>query len=79
MVRMTIRLTDDQLQQLRERAVEQGISVSGLVRQGVDLVLRIGITRERAKAAVGFIEDAPDLSVNHDKYLAEVYAERPSD
>ncbi|MCL5103332.1 MAG: ribbon-helix-helix domain-containing protein [Armatimonadetes bacterium] len=83
MVRAIVQLTESQAKELRERAREQGISVSELVRRGVDLVLRTGITnaevRKRAKAAVGFIKDVPDLSVNHDKYLAEVNAERQSE
>lgn len=79
MIRTIVQLTEPQSKMLRERAREQGISVSELVRQGVDLVLRTRISsadaRERAKASVGFISDAGDVSVNHDKYLAEAYAD----
>lgn len=82
MVRTIIQLTEVQSKALKERAREQGVSASELVRQGVDMVLgtRIGDAemRRRAKAAVGFISDVPDLSVNHDKYLAEAYAEPSS-
>lgn len=77
MVRTIIQLTDPQSKLLKERAKEQGISVSELVRQGVDLVLRTGVSnadvRARAKEAVGFISDAADLSVNHDKYLSKAF------
>jgi len=84
MVRRIIQLTEDQAQSLTERAKEQGTSVSELVRQGVDLILRTGITnnemRKRAIEAIGFIKDtdARDLSVNHDKYLAEAYGNESS-
>lgn len=77
MVRTIVQLTDVQSKALKERAREQGVSASELVRQGVDMVLgtRIGDAemRRRAMAAVGFIKDVPNLSVDHDKYLAEAY------
>lgn len=78
MVRTIIQLSEDQAKVLKERAKAQGVSVSELVRQGVDLVLGSRISdaemRRRAKAAVGFINDKPDLSINHDKYLSQAYA-----
>ncbi|MDO8682248.1 MAG: ribbon-helix-helix domain-containing protein [Armatimonadota bacterium] len=83
MVRTIIQLTEDQAKRLKERARKQRVSVSELVREGVDMVLKLGISdeelRRRAKEAVGFIRDVPDLSVNHDKYLAEAYAEKASE
>ena len=75
MVRKMIQLTEAQAKGLEERAKREGISVADLVRRSVDETLsRPFITdemRERAKKAVGFIHDVPDLSVNHDKYYAE--------
>jgi len=77
MVRTIIQLTDAQAKMLRERARDQRVSMSELVRKGVDLVLRSGVTNEemrrRAKEAVGFIKDDPGLSENHDRRLAEAY------
>lgn len=77
MVRTIVQLTEEQAVMLREQAKSQHVSVSELVRQGVDLVLRSGITnenaRQRARAAVGFVSDAPNLSVDHDKMLMDVY------
>ncbi len=77
MVRTIVQLTEEQSRKLKERAKKQGISVSELVRQGVDRVLAIPLpseeARRRAREAVGFIHDVPDLAVNHDKYLAEAY------
>jgi len=75
MVRLTIRLTELQSKMLREMARDQGVSMSELVRRGVDMALSHGIaneeTRRRAKESVGFIKDNPDVSVNHDCCLAE--------
>ena len=82
MVRTIVQLTDAQSKALRERAREQGVSASELVRQGVDMVLRSRIgdaeVRRRAKEAGGFIGDVPDLSVHHDTYLANAYADENS-
>ena len=79
MVRTIIQLTEDQAKTLRERAREQGVSVSELVRRGVDVVIKSGVSdaemRRRAREAVGFIKDEPDLSQNHHKYLTEAYEE----
>ena len=82
MVRTIIQLTEAQSEALKERAKEQGVSVSELARRGIDLVLRTKAgsadARRRAQEAVGFIRDEPDVSVEHDKYLAEAYLERPA-
>lgn len=78
MVRTQIQLTDEQWRSLRALATERGVSLSELVRQGVDVLLRLGgnISRqdrwERAQAAVGrFRSGSDDLSRDHDKHLAE--------
>ena len=77
MVRTIVQLTENQAEELRRRAREQGVSISQLVRQGVDKLLSTPSAdeaiRRRALAAVGFIRDEPDLSVDHDQYLAEIY------
>ena len=81
MVRTMIQLTEAQSEALKERAKEQGVSVSELARQGIELVLRTRAgsaqARKRAQEAVGFIRDESDVSINHDRYLAEAYLERP--
>jgi len=78
MVRMQVLLTEDQLMALREMARAQGVSVSHLVREGVDLLLRQrpGPSREemveRSLAAVGlFRSGTGDLSARHDGYFAD--------
>lgn len=79
MVRTIVQLTERQSEQLKKRARAQRVSISELVRQGVDKVLATPTDdeemRRRAIAAVGFIRDVPDLGENHDKYLAEAYSE----
>lgn len=79
MVRTIVQLTESQAEMLRKRARHQRVSISELVRQGVDKILATPTedeeTRRRAAAAVGFIHDAPDLGENHDKYLSEAYRE----
>jgi hypothetical protein len=82
-VRTIVQLTEEQAKRLHERAKTQRVSISELVRQSVDALLAKPTDEEeirrRAMEAVGFVRDAPDLSVNHDKYLAEVYAEETSE
>ena len=79
MVRMTIQITEEQAEQLRLLAKEEGTSIAKLVRQGIEMRLsrpvRSEEVRKRAINAVGFIHDGPDLATNHDKYLAEAYVE----
>jgi hypothetical protein len=82
MVRTIVQLTEDQARLLHERARTQKVSVSELVRRSVDALLAKPTydqeIRRRAKEAVGFVRDAPDLSTNHDKYLIDAYLEKPS-
>jgi hypothetical protein len=81
MIRTLVQLTEAQMESLRELAAARGVSVSELVRQGVDLVLS-GATRAsrrelRARAAEvsgKFSSGLGDLSTRHDKYLREDFA-----
>ncbi len=81
MIRVTVHLTEEQILGLRKRASEQGVSISELIRRGVDKILAAippeKDIRKRALSAIGFIHDpsAPDLSTNHDKCLAEARAQ----
>lgn len=80
MVRTIIQLTEDQARGLKERARAQRVSVSALVRESVQTLLAKPSydeqIRRRAKEAVGFADlGASDVAENHDKYLAEAYAE----
>ncbi len=76
MVRKLIQFPDNQARELEERAKKEGISFAELIRRSADDTLSKPIIskemRERAMNAVGFAHGGPpDLSVNHDKYLAE--------
>ena len=78
MVRMQVQVTGDQAEALRRLAAEQRVSISEVVRGGVDMVLesRPGASREerrrRALAVAGRFRGSGDpVSENHDGYLAE--------
>ena len=78
MVRTQIQLHEDQASALKRLATERGTSMATLIREAVDeLLARPGGREERirrALAAVGtFRSGTRDISVDHDKYLAEAY------
>ena len=80
MIRTQVQLTEAQVRQLRELAIERGSSVADLVRHSVDLFVRsVGLVedeelRRRALAAVGrFRSGQSDLATEHDRYLPEAY------
>ncbi len=89
MKRTVVQLTEQQHRFLKEQAAEYHVSMSEMVRRSVDALARNKPMarsrkeiRRRAMAAVGFIKnpDAPhDISVNHDYYLEEIYAEENQD
>ena len=88
MIRTQIQLTEEQHKFLREKAAEYKVSMAELIRRGVDLLAERETQpdweerKRRAKAIVGIAQDidgATDVSVNHDKYLAEIYAEIGTD
>ena len=82
MVRTQVQLTKEQAAELKRLALERGVSVAELVREGVSKVLREsrGPSREerkrRALAAVGRFRGPSDLSERHDHYFAESVAEQ---
>ena len=88
MIRTQIQLTEEQYKFLREKAAEYQVSMASLVRESVDLFLaqqgkpsRDDLVK-RAKEITGKYKDihgAKDVSVNHDKYLAEIYAQIGTD
>lgn len=80
MVRTQVQLTEVQVKRLKALASQRGVSVAELVRESVDRHLSTALTlsglRERAISAIGgFRSDSRDTSENHDKYLAEAYAD----
>lgn len=81
MVRTIIQLTEKQAKELRQRSKKEGVSMSELVRQGIDIILsKPSIDDEtwrRAMEAVGFAKGGPpDLSERHDEYLAQAIEEQ---
>ncbi len=81
MVRTQIQLTEEQARALKAAAARQGVSMAELIRQAVDRILEEQEQERaekwrRATALVGRYRDkegATDVSVNHDKYLDEIY------
>ena len=82
MVRTQIQLAEEQAQILKAMAQEQGVSMAELIRQSIDSFIRsrnqptLDEKRQRALAIVGqFVSGVPDLSTEHDRYLAEAYGD----
>ena len=79
MVPTQIQLTEDQAMMLKKKAKAKHVSIAELIRQSVDQFARMDTfdeeKRKRAIAAAGrFHSGIRDLSVKHNKYLAEAYA-----
>lgn len=77
MERLQIQLTAEQVQRLRRRAAERGVSLAALVRESVEayLVEEPGTDRQRAIAVIGrFRSSHHDVAARHDDYLAEDFA-----
>lgn len=81
MVRITIRLPEEDLNELRTLSKETTLSISELVRHGVKQVLKTrGLTREELMkriltlAGIGH-SGLPDVAQRHDDYLAEAYGD----
>ena len=82
MVRTQIQLTEEQHRRLKAEAYRRGVSISAVAREFVALGLErrepVGEPRHH-QALLDLIgcgrDTAADVSVNHDKYLAEIYDE----
>lgn len=80
MVRTQIQLTKEQATALKSLAVLRHESMAEVIRQGIDTLLcsisdiSVEEKKHRAIAIAGrFRCKETDLSINHDKYLAEDY------
>lgn len=80
MVRKQVQLTKEQVAALKSRAAEENVSVSELVRRGVDLLnqARGALSKserwERALSVAGRFESGrDDVSERHDDYLVEAF------
>jgi len=68
-----VRMRPDQHARLKALAAQRGVSVSSLVREGVDKMIR---ENEPLLDIIGMVEDGPsDTSERHDDYLVESYAD----
>ena len=78
MIRTQIQLTDDQAQALKALSARTGLSLAELVRRGLVPLLRGGLAEHdnrarRAADAVGrFHSGKTDISLDHDRYLADL-------
>jgi hypothetical protein len=77
MVRMQVQLTEEQIRALRAIAAREGVSLSELVRRGVDAIVsgapaNAGASRSKALAIIGgFRSGVGDLATRHDDYLGD--------
>ncbi len=78
MIRTQIQLTEEQMRGLKRVAVERGMSISAVVREALGSHLTVDETDakwRRALATAGrFGSGERDVSVEHDRYLAEDFA-----
>lgn len=79
MVRTQIQLTAEQIEALRRLGAQRHQSMAELIRESVDQMLKQYDRAARAqrflKVAGKFSSGLNDVSVNHDKYLAEDFAD----
>jgi hypothetical protein len=81
MIRTQIQLEEEQIEWLKAKARKRGVSVSQLIREGVQLFRAYEERfpedkKKRALAAIGrFSSDVHDVSERHDDYLAEAFKE----
>jgi len=82
MVRTQVQLTEEQAAKVRALAEAEGASVAEIIRRSIDQYIHHQLPsdwlaqRQRTLELVGkYASDASDVSVEHDRYLAEIYAE----
>ncbi|MBU1660578.1 MAG: ribbon-helix-helix domain-containing protein [Chloroflexi bacterium] len=82
MIRTQIQLTEKQHRALKELAASQKVSVARIIRESVAQYLNTSETKEMDELRQYAISIAgkyhsgkTDISINHDEYLAEAYAD----
>lgn len=82
MIRTQIQITEQQADMLKDMADRQAVSMAEIIRRAIDQFISSpsqvsdAEQRRRALSFVGrFSSGVSDLSENHDRYLAEIYAE----
>ena len=85
MVRTQIQLTDEQSRFLKTIANDEGVSMAEIIRRSIELYLRSRIRpahsqqKQKAISIIGIASsNTPDLGVNHDDYLADVFGANQS-
>lgn len=80
MIQKEIKLTKKQVYELQKLSKIKGKSISELIRQGIDMVIKSNkaiISDEQRRCAVAvagrFRSGYSNLSTNHDEHLIEVY------
>jgi Arc/MetJ-type ribon-helix-helix transcriptional regulator len=80
MARTTVRLSEQQAQQVRALAAQRGVSMAEIIRESIDAFAAASQRpsgqelRERSSLAIGIGRSGlGDLATNHDAYLAEAY------
>ena len=82
MIRTQVQIEEGQIEWLRMKARDKGVSVSQMIRESID---HFKINEERlptekkarAMQAVGrFSSDCSDISQRHDDYLSEAYLKK---
>ena len=85
MLRTQIQIEEDQIRWLRDRAKERGVSVSQLIREGVEFYRKYEDRlpedkKKKALAAIGRDSSGvSEISEKHDDYLAEAFNAGSSD
>ena len=78
MIRTQVQLTEEQARALKELAAQRGVSMSELVRQAVERILEEREETEKWRRALEIVgryhSGHSDISVEHDKYLDEIYS-----
>jgi hypothetical protein len=79
MLRTQIQIDEGQIRWLRDRAKERGVSVSQLIREGVEFYRKCEDRlpedkKKKALAAIGrYASGVSDISEKHDDYLAKAF------
>ena len=81
MRRTQIQIEEDQIEWLKDKARERGVSISQLIRESITLFKGReekypNDKKQRAMAAIGrFASQASDVSERHDDYLTDAFRE----
>lgn len=82
MIRTQIQLTEEQSRRLKAAANRKGVSVSELIRQGIDAALaqeaapsREQLIRRALQAAGQFHSSQSNVASEHDRYLGEAFSQ----